>query len=63
LQLTGVIVAIKVVDNSKLTSEKLVSNLEKEIEILMEIKHPNIVNLFDTIVCIFLAKSMLSTPS
>jgi len=44
---TGEIVAIKVVSALKLTSQKLIDNLDREIKILQAIKHPQIVNLIE----------------
>lgn len=43
---TGQIVAVKRVQRSRLSSDKLVSNLRNEISIMQHIKHPNIVELY-----------------
>jgi len=43
-------VAIKEVSSQKLTSQKLVDNLDQEILILKSINHPKVVNLYDVLV-------------
>ena len=39
--------------NEKYTSPKLIQQLEKEIQILRQVQHPNVVQLFDYVVSLF----------
>ncbi|XP_070194034.1 uncharacterized protein [Littorina saxatilis] len=46
---TGVKVAIKIIDRSKLKEEYQKNNLHREARILGQLRHPNIVRLYETL--------------